>query len=365
MIFANALNRLAERMLHVPLIGLDISDRSIKFIQFSGSHNDVKIETFGSTELSEGIVVDGEVKNPELLAGALASLKVKGSGVFRDRFVAASLPEEKSFLRVIRVPRVKMEQLENTVRWGLEENIPLSLEEVYFDYEVVRQGEPDHIDVLTVAFPRAIVDSYANALRAGNFTPLALELESQSLARSLIDRQHPGDSRVLVDIGASRTSFVLIAEGTIALTSTMRLSGRDITKAIADAFGLRHDEAEKIKFEAGLRDDLYEGQVKKVLQPFMDTLVREIEKHMEFYRDHMSVRHGASTEIDSVVLTGGDANLIGLDAHLARALRKPVLVGDPFSGLKPLFGNYLPSIPRREALQFATAIGLGMRDMNF
>lgn len=356
---------MTERILHVPLIGLDISDRSIKFIQFSGGRDAVRIETFGSAALQEGVVVDGEVKDPEQLAGALASLKVKGSGIFRDRFVAASLPEEKSFLRVIRIPRVKLEQLENSVRWGLEENIPMPLEEVYFDYEVVRQGEPDHIDVLTVAFPRAIVDSYTDALRAGNFTPIALELESQSLARALVDRQHPYYSRVLVDIGASRTSFALIAEGTIALTSTIRLSGRDFTKAIADTFGLSHDEAEKIKLEAGLREDLYEGQVKTVLQPFMETLVKEMEKHMEFYRDHMSVRHGAPMDIDSVVLTGGDGNLIGLDAYLAKSLRKPVLVGDPFSGLKPFFGNYIPSIPRQEALQFTTAVGLGMREMHF
>lgn len=357
---------LTKRLMSVPIVGLDISDRTVKFIRFSQRRLRIKVEAYGSVAIEEGVVVGGEIKKPEILIPKLAALKIQSGGIFRDRFVVASLPEEKSFLRIIQVPRVKAEKLHNAVRWELEGNIPIAPEEIYFDYEVAPSSDdkPDHFDVLTIAFPRTIVDTYVSVLRQAGFIPLALELESQSIARALVDRKDISTPRVFVDIGASRTSFVLIGGGTIILTSTIQLSGVEFNEAIMRALGITFEEAEEIKKKDGLRKNAHDGKAAAALKPILETLSDEIEKQIEFYRDHLSERHGASRDIESIVLTGGDASLIGLDAYLARALKKPVLMGNSFAALGTAFGNYTPPITPKDAMQFTTAIGLALRDID-
>ncbi|MBI3627590.1 MAG: type IV pilus assembly protein PilM [Candidatus Sungbacteria bacterium] len=358
---------LAKRFLDVPVVGLDISDRSVKFIKFSGRGRHLRVEQLGIEFLPEEVVQNGEIKNPEELVKGIEALGIKSSGVLRERFVVAALPEEKSFLRIIQVPFVKLEQIDSTVRWELEGNIPLPPEEVYFDYEVIR-GEKvsgTHFDVLIIAFPRAIVDAYVSVIKAAGLIPLAFELESQSIARALINRLDPEQPKVFVDFGASRTSLVLIGSGSIALTSTIAVSGVKLTEAIAKALGVSVQKADEIKRTVGLREDLYEGKVYEALKPMVDILAEEIGKNIEFYRDHFVEHHHgqtASSDVESVVFTGGDSSLTNLDAYLARALKKPVLIADSFTALKGLLGDYLPPISRKDALKFTTAIGLALRE---
>lgn len=365
MIFAKHFERVAERMLHVPVTGLDISDQTVKFIRFGKQGKQIRVGEHGGIPIEPGVVVNGEIKEPKALAEALRGASFGARPPFRERFVIASLPEEKSFLRVVQVPRIKTADLKNALRWELSETIPLPLEEIYFDYEVIPQAAlRDHLDVLTVAFPREIVDSYLAVFRAAGIVPMALELESQSIARALVDRLHPLDPVIILDIGASRTSFVMLYNGSIALTSTIPFSGKVLNQAIAGALDVDSAKAESIKKETGLRDKSASGAVRTSLQRALSPLVEETEKYTEYYRDHLAGRDGAVSDITKIVATGGDAALIGLDAYLARTLHKPVQIGDPFVALRSLLAEAVPPVPKNTALQFTTAVGLSIRDFD-
>lgn len=364
--FTRLADSFVDAIVSIPLVGIDISDRNIKFVQFAQTHGGLVVSSFGKVEMSPGIVENGEIIDEVKLVQSLRGISVREGRLFRNRFAAVSLPEEKSFLRIIRVPRVKMEMLANTVRWELEGNIPLAAEDIYYDYEVVASGtsDLDHTDVLTVAFPRQTVEAYVAVLEKAGFIPMALELESQSLARALIDRDDPQSARVFVDIGASRTSFVLVGGGSIIFTSTIPLSGKEMNSVIGQALGVSLDEAEAAKHEAGLRQGLYENKVSGALRPLLDGLAREIEKHIDFYRDHLSHRHSSAPDVEMIVLTGGDASLIGIEAYLSRSIKKPVVVGDSFAAIRARSASYIPPLSRKEALQYTTAIGLAMREFD-
>lgn len=356
------LGSLARRMLAVPATGIDISDRSVKFIRFKKSGGYLRVDAHGTADVEEGVVVGGEIKKPDALISVLRKLPLGGR--LKERFGVVSLPEEKGFVRVIQVPRIKLADLYNALQWELEGNIPLPPEEIYFDYEVIESGAtPDHINILTVAFPRAIVDMYASVLTEAGVKPLALELESQSIARALVDRARLSDAVIIFDIGASRTSIVLTQYGSLVFTSTIQISGNALNQAISRALGVSIEEAESIKKTAGLRPDQHEGKVFEALQPILLSLVEELEKHMHFYHDHPS-GPGQTADIQKIVCTGGDASLVGLDAYLAKALHTPVMVGDPFVSISSLMGNQRPPLPRNISLQFSTAVGLALREID-
>jgi Tfp pilus assembly PilM family ATPase len=92
-------------------------------------------------------------------------------------------------------------------------------------------------------------------------------------------------------------------------------------------------------------------------------LADELRRVIAYYRDHTSHIHGASAVIGSILLSGGDANLYGLDTFFASQIKIPVQIADPFSAIRERLEYVVPSIPRNQALAFTAAIGLAMRGL--
>jgi type IV pilus assembly protein PilM len=197
------LDRWADMITHPPAFGLDISDRTAKFMKLAKNQSgSFDIAYFGETEIPEGVVVGGGIQKPAELMKILGDLRDASGHQVRDRLVVASLPEEKSFVRVIQLPKVRLQEIDSVIKWELEGDIPLSLPELYFDYEVLKPvvNHLDHYDVLVTAFPKSLVDSYAAVLKQGGFTLAALELESQAISRAAIENPRGKDAVILQSV---------------------------------------------------------------------------------------------------------------------------------------------------------------------
>src|SRR3989344_3281142 len=348
-----------------PFFGLDISDLALKFAKVHRSKAGADIDYFGEVKIPSGVVEKGEVKNEGELFALLKKHLIDAEGRRpQERYVVASLPEEKSFVRLLQLPKIQRKEVASAIRWELEANIPLPIDQTYFDYEIVHSPDAssDHFDVLVTVFPRDIVNSYTNVLKRAGLRPLALELESQAISRALIDESMAGDGYILIDIGMTRTSFILYGGGSIILTLSIEVGGIDFDAAIAKALGIGRDEAERAKKEFGLDKKYHSGEMVDALIPLLSALVDELKKQIWFYRDHAEHRHGSfPSEIKAIYLVGGDANLIGIDKYLAVSVKKPVLMGDPFLGVYGRGGGHVPPVPKNASLKYCTAIGLALR----
>lgn len=351
-----------EPFLRLPVMGLDISDSSIKYIKFS-TGGGIKIDFWGDTKIPLGIIVDGEIKEEDKLVAILRELHSSMGRTLRSSFAAVSLPEEKSFWRVVQLPKMKHEDVRNAIRWELEANIPLPVEDLIFDYEVIEppKNHLDHMDIAVAAFPKETVDSYVRALRQADFTPYALELESQAIARAIISNLDSGTATLIVDFGKLRTSFVIVAGGSIVYTATIDLGGNILEAHIAKDLGVSEEKAVSIKKEVGLNIRALEGKVYSALLPSIASLVGELKRVIEYYERHREHFHGASSHVDEVLLTGGDANLLGLDTYLAANLAIPVRRADPWVAVKTRLRYPIPPITSNLALGYTTAIGLALR----
>ena len=278
-----------------------------------------------------------------------------------ERFCVASLPEEKSFVRVIELPTLQAGDMAHAVRWELEGVIPLPMDQAIFDFEPVPAGSGrERREVLITAFPRDIVESYHRVLARSGFTPLALELESQAISRALIAAELAERSVIIADIGANRTSFVIFAGGSMLFTKSIAVGGRDFERAIAEALGVSSEEARVLKIAVGLNRSGRGEEIFRALGPLVALLTAELGKLLGFYRDHLAAKRHDLGDVERVVLCGGDANLIGFEQYVAVAAKKSVVLGDPFANLHFPAGT-IPSIPRNQSLKYTTAIGLGLR----
>lgn len=353
-------------ILEFHVTGLDISDLSMKYLSFdSTKKNKILIGAYGEIGYPEGIITSGEIKNEEKLTEILTQWFIKEKKRLPSPFVVLSLPEEKSFIRAVQIPRVKIEDVANAIRWEIENQIPLPLEEVTYDYEVIEplQDSQDHFDVIITAFPRNILNAYIRAMRGAGLKPYAIELESQSIVRACIPQLHNPEATMVVDLGRTRTSFVIFAQGSTLHTSTINVGGAMFEQRIIAQLKVGAQEAIQIKIDVGLDKTGANGEVFAALAPVISVMSDELMHAISYYHTHATHAHGATPQIARVLLSGGDANLRGLDTYLTSALKVPVERADPFSVIHEKLAYDIPPLTKREALAFATAIGLALREI--
>ncbi len=341
--------------------GLDLSDLSLKavFLERDGSID--TLSSFGSVPLPIGAVLDGEIVKEEAVIEAIRLLLEKsGPKKIPTKQVVCSLPEVKAFLRIINLPVMEASEAREAVKWEIEANIPLTLDQVYYDSQVLPRnlsGEKNKMSVLVVVVTKTVVDQFVGTLEAAGLEVVGLETESIAQARSLLAEEESDQTTLIIDIGDRSTSFLVSIGNTPCFTSSIPLSSQMVTDAISKSMRVSFDEAESIKLTYGIGSVMKRDPLFIAVEPIMESLVTEVEKSIAFYRHDLRY----SANIDTVVLCGGGSNMVGLLPYLSKRLGLPVEVGNPWVNLQ--LGGHLPLIEKKRSVQYSTAIGLALRNV--
>jgi type IV pilus assembly protein PilM len=348
--------------------GLDISDLSLKFLMLRKRGKKFSVVSFGESQIEPGIIEGGEVKDEEKLAKIVkeATKKVK------TKYVVACLPEEKAFLQVIKMPMMSEEDLKSAIVFEAENYIPLPVSEVYLDCEIIPPvyNHLDHLDVLLAAIPKRTTDPYLKVLKKAGLKPVAFEIESLAIARALIKDQTTTYPVLIIDLGATRSSFIIFAGKSVRFTTSIPVSGIHFTELIAKSLKISFEEAEKLKIIHGLKEGLKiklgektalektKGKIFEALIPALVDLVQQIKKYLDYYQAHayLSGLPPDGKRIHKLILSGGGANLKGLKEFLELELKIPVEIGNPWINV-----GEVKNFPKEKSLSFATAIGLALR----
>lgn len=341
-------------------VAVDISDLTVRVLELEKKGSTDRIRSFGSAAIPAGMIEDGRILEKEKVAEIIRkTIKTAGPKKIKARKVVCSLPESKAFLRIINIPKVSEEEATEAIRWELEANIPLTSDQVYFDWQFLEeQGGKQR--VLTVAVSREIVDDTTSVLSAAGLEVYGLEVESIACARSLVSWDAKDkDTSIIIDIGAKKTSFIII-EGTIpCFTSSIPFSSEAISEIIIGKMNISREEVEKLKFGKGIEFSLEDSSIFNVVKPLLESLATEIEKTIDFYKS-MSKE---SEDIQRVILCGSGANLRGIIPYLATRLTCDIMIGDPWMNLN--FGDHLPTIDRDNSLGYSTAVGLALKKIYY
>ncbi len=358
---------------HKKSFGLDISDCSLKIIQLDKKRGQIYLSGFVKEKIPVGLIKNGVIQKEKDLVAILkkALTKVQGKSL-ESKQVVCNLPEENIFIRMVKLPRMKKGELSQAIFWEAEEHIPLGIDRVYLDWQVVPSDKRDdqQIDVLIAAAPKKLVDSYVSFLQGAGLSPIALEPESIAVVRSLLEIDKPKPS-LIVDFGANGSSFVIFSSGAVRFSSRVKISGKDLDRAIAEAMRVTGKKATSLKINTGLDCPLKsnkkktEGDVCKAIKPIIDNLAKQIQDYLNFYHERRD-SYGKSEKISQVVLCGGDALLKNLPEYLGEKIKVPVVLGDPFVNIlldkrKNLCSKKGICISRKGSLAYTTVIGLALR----
>ncbi|HLD61066.1 MAG TPA: type IV pilus assembly protein PilM [Patescibacteria group bacterium] len=345
--------------------GLDIGDLAIKLVLLSrhrrlGRGSYFKIEEVRSTSLPPGLIVNGEIEQPEIVRKKILHLLGRdgSSKPIKSSWVVADLPEPKTFLKLIEIELPEKELLYEDVAYFAKKHVPFELEETYLDWQVMDSLEARNrtVQVLIAAVPKIIADSYTYLLESVGLTPLAFEIEAMPLARTLIThtKDYTGQARVILDLGATRSSFVVYDFDRIQFSTNLDFSGELVTTAISQGLKIDHEAAEKLKIKNGLEYDKEQPRYLKMVSDLVEGLIEEIKKNLSFYKEHFR----ETNPITHITMSGGLAELKNLDVVLSQKLRIPAQTGNAWKNI----GNFAPTAKDLGAgLSYASAIGLAMR----
>lgn len=366
--------------------GLDISDLSLKIVKLEKRKKAIKLASFGEYQIEKDIIDGGEIKDVKALSQILkaAPQKVKGKKI-KTKYVICSLPEEKAFLQVIKLPKMKTEEVKKAVFFEAENYIPLPIEEVYLDSQIIPPlyDHLDHLDVFIAALPKTTVDPYVQAIKEAGLIPKVLEIESSATARATIKNLISRKPILLIDLGATRSSFIIFSGTTIRLTSSIPVSSQLFTESIIKNLKISFEEAERLKKRYGVENH---GKIKlsatrkngiefhkeittgkkvfDALVPPLTDLTEQIQIYLDYYLSHAAHEHlppNHQGEIEKILLSGGGANLKGLREFLREKFQIPVSLANPWVNILPPPLKGLPELPFEESLRYTTALGLALR----
>ena len=320
--------------------------------------------------LDHGIVVNGELRDPEALAAALKDFFAEHK--LPKRGVRLGIANNRIGVRTFEVTGIDdPKQLANAIRFRAQEVLPIPLEEAVLDYQVLAEGvtedgKPLRRVLLVVAY-RELVDRYVYACRKAGLQIVGIDLEAFALLRAVAEPHDPvpGSERgalVAVSVGHDRSTFAVSDGRVCEFTRVLEWGGWALNVAIARALDMSPSEVESLKRAlsfAGpeqLPDGFTEDQLataREAARRQLQTFARELVSSLQFYQNQPG-----SLGIGEIVLTGGTAHLPGLGAELERLIGVPVRVVDPFNRVKV-------SKKVRERAQvgsLAVAVGLGIED---
>ena len=346
------------------IIGLDISDLKIRFVQMSNRFSKKPtIKSFGEVDVPPNLIINGEIMNKNVVIELVKRLLEHPiSGKVENQFVNASLPENKVFLKLISIPKVTEQEMMGAVAWGVEQNFPMAIDQLYFDWYKINDQNTEKtkkIQVLVSAAPKYLVDIYTEIIEKAGFITIGLENESIAIARCLINQSFNTDEPLLIiDLGKSRTNIMIYHNESIIFTNSLNINGTEMTKMVAKEIKLSFDDAEKAKKICGLDKRKGRGAVRKILIPIIDNLVDKILETMDYFDRY----YASHKKISNIILTGSVSRMSGLTEYLNEKLNLSVIIGNSLINLNTK-RKWPPDFKKMDFLSFSTAIGLSLKDI--
>lgn len=276
-------------------------------------------------------------------------------------YVRVSLPEERAYLFETTVKRGTSEKdIRNLLEFRMEENVPLSPRDAFFDYAVVEEGAAaEMLRIVVAVYARETILDYYEACKDAELMPISFEVEADAIARASIAPHWSGTSMIL-DLGKMRTGLGIVHRGTLLYTSTIDIGGQHFSEALKTQFGDMEESAlTKLKNERGLlrteeADDAYEA-----LMPVVTALKDEIAARITYWNTRAIEPEGRT--VGKIILCGGSVNMAGLPEYLTEALDIETERVDVWRNIF-MAHDVVPPITRRYSYGYATAVGLALRD---
>ncbi|MDO8664526.1 MAG: type IV pilus assembly protein PilM [Candidatus Liptonbacteria bacterium] len=346
-------------------LGVDIGTTSIKIVeveqgkQLPRLNNYCILEDKGSLLRANTAIQTSSLKLfedevVELLKGALREMKPKTNEAI------ASLPTFSAFTTVLTFPEMSKEDMEKSILFGMKQYIPLPISEVAVDWMKVGEYRDEKgfllQQILLISVPQEHIRKYQRIFKEAGLHLNALEIESLSLVRAVI----AGDKTptFIIDIGSRSTSIAISEGGTIRFSAQSDFGGASLTQAISSGLNINPLRAEELKREKGVEDIGPNHELSTIMLPFIDAIINEVKRAEFNYKGQVP----GSKKVERAILSGGGAELAGIEKYFGFQLGIPAVKATPLMKLE--YPSSIEPLVKELNPLFGVALGLTLREFN-
>lgn len=305
------------------MVGVDIGTSAIKIVEVSHWGHGKTLENYGQIT-SGAIYKDSPLaieRSSRVLASDFVPLAIKGileEAKIKTKEAIFSIPDFYTFCTSFDIPPMPENEIAGAVQYNASQYVTLPIKEVTLDWQIIsgNPGGSTPLKIFLVAVPNQVIQEYQAIAKNAGLELYAMEAEATAIARALVKNNKK--TVCVMDIGVQSSTVNIVDAGILKRSYS---------------FNFQSAKPGDLEFWAAP----LVMELKNISAEFLQSEQKQVE---EYY------------------ITGGTANLPGLQDYLTKALGKTVVVPNCFADF--LYPPILESKLRQMAPSFSAAIGVAL-----
>lgn len=226
-----------EKYLKPLHLGISFSEKNIKAVFFDKTKNNYKNNYHIKSiivPLEKNAISSGKIVDIDEVVKKLSEVRKN----FDFPFVFFAVPDELTFVFSVSVPIIASKDITENIAFTMEENVPLALSDVVFDFtpvSIFRKNSELFASVVVVAAVKNEVEKFIYALKQSGFEPIGCAHESQAIANALVASNFSGAVSI-VHARENRVGIYLIKNNLVYFSTLRSISGQDYEKQFLDEY---------------------------------------------------------------------------------------------------------------------------------
>jgi type IV pilus assembly protein PilM len=278
---------------------LDIGTNAVRVVQLSSSGQDnwtLLHYGYAPVDLK---TTSANSKESERRLGEIIMTAVGQSGI-KTKNVVIGLPSQKTFTTVIDVPNMPEAELRSTIKYQIDQYIPMAVDEAKVDWVLLGQSahNPQQQEVLLASTANSYAEERLEFIEGLGLNVIAAEPDPIAMIRALLPSGIQ-DARLIIDVGELSTNLVVTYNDSPRLVRTIPTGIHSLVKAAVQNLNVQEDQARQFILKFGLAPDRLEGQVYHAVESVLEQFAAELTKSIKFFQTRYP-----NTPVGGILLSG-------------------------------------------------------------
>ena len=333
---------------------LDIGTNAVRVVQLSSAGPDAwNLVHFGYAPLDEKT---SSSSSPEAMRklGEVIMTAVGQSGI-KTKNVIIGLPSNKTFTTVIEMPIMPENELRNTIKYQVDQFIPMAVTEAKVDWAVLGTSLHDQKmqEILIASTSNSYAEERLEFIENLGLNVIGAEPTQLAMVRSLLPSGIL-DARLIIDVGEQSTDLAITFGDNPRLVRTVPTGVQSLIKAAVQNLNVQEDQARQFILKFGLAPDRLEGQVYRAIEGTLENFATELTKSIKFFQTRYP-----NTPVGGILLAGYGSVVPGFAEYVSSKTGVASSMANPWQKVRVTQADQqqLTTV----ASEFAAAIGLAQR----
>ena len=303
-------------------LSIDIGEKYTRIADVALRNKKIDISSLGEELTISNYFSDDAEKSIEMQAELLSKM-AKDLKIVKKN-VNVVIPDSYCYSQVMEFSKLNQKELLSAVRYQADQFIPLPIDEVVFDLEVIKENSTTKKNtILVIASSKKLIERIEKTIEMAGLVPESLESELSAITRYFselgIYAETQPSTYLIINFSFSTTSIYLLSmPGGLLLELRIVKTGFDLfIKELKFNLELQDSKAMELLGSVGFeKNGTYD--LATFAGPLLRDLVNEMNKFILVAKDKYSI------PIKKVYLCNFDNRLHALDLKLSELIKIPV-----------------------------------------